>query len=237
MSKSAVARLSALLGTRILETRDAFGDDEVLVAPSDWLETAKLVFGDPEIACDHFGDLTAIDYPEREPDGPRFDVVVRARSTTKRHRIAVRTRVADGAELDSVSHVWHGANWAEREVFDMFGIRFRGHTDLRRILMYEEFVGHPLRKDYPIDRAQPLVPYREVEGIHKLAPFGIEEGQPFGRVRWDDRLAGDDKQVSPTLAKLAGQRRALSDSEIAATQARELEAKLAAAAAEPKAGE
>lgn len=237
MSKSVVARLSALLGSRVLGTRDAFGDDEVLVAPADWLAAADLVRGDAEIACDHFGDLTAIDYPEREPDEPRFEVVVRVRSTTKRHRIAVRTRVADGGELDSLAHVWLGANWAEREVYDMFGIRFRGHPDLRRILMYEEFVGHPLRKDYPIDRAQPLVPYREVEGIHKLAPFGIEEGQPFGRVRWDDRLAGDDKQVSPTLAKLAGQRRALSDSDIAAAQARELEAKLAQAAAEPKAGE
>jgi NADH-quinone oxidoreductase subunit C len=241
MSKAAVARLTALLGARVLETRDAFGDDEIRVAPGDWLAAAQFVRGEAELACDHFGDLTAVDYPEREPDEPRFEVVFRARSTAKRHRIAVRTRVADGAELDSLAHVWLGANWAEREVYDMFGLRFRGHPDLRRILMYEEFVGHPLRKDYPIDRAQPLVPYREVEGIHKLAPFGIEEGQPFGRVRWDDRLAGDDKQVSPSLAKLGGQRRALSDSEIAAQQSRELDAKVAAAAAEaaaaPKAGE
>ena len=93
--------------------------------------------------------------------------------------------------------------------------------------MYEEFVGHPLRKDYPIDRAQPLVPYREVEGVFKLPPFGIEEGQPFSRVRWDDRLQGGDRQVSPSIALQQEQRRALSDSEAAAEQDRRLAEKRA----------
>ena len=85
----------------------------------------------------------------------------------------------------------------------MFGIKFKGHPDLRRILLYEEFVGHPLRKDYPIDKAQPLVPYREVSEIDKLAPFGIEEGQPFARIDWESRLAGRDEQVSPAIGVAA----------------------------------
>src|SRR5262249_46488901 len=75
--------------------------------------------------------------------------------------------------------VWSGANWFERETFDLMGIIFTGHPDLRRILLYPEFVGHPLRKDYPADKAQPLVPFRE--GYEKLPPFDQFEGMSFGR--------------------------------------------------------
>ena len=216
MSKAAVARLEALLGAKILAKDDFRGDDEVLVADSDWLAVATAARRDAELAMDHFIDLTAIDFPEREPDEPRFDVLLSVRSSKTNQRIRLRTRVADGRSVASVVSLWAGANWAEREVFDMFGIRFEGHPDLRRILMYDEFVGHPLRKDYPIDRAQPLVEYREVDGVHKLPPFGIEEGQPFSRIRWEDRLRGE-AQVSPSIALQQGQRRALSDSAIAAT--------------------
>ena len=85
-----------------------------------------------------------------------------------------------GAEIDSLVPVWKGADWFERETFDMMGIVFRGHPDLRRILMYPEFVGHPLRKDYPADKIQPLVPFREGT-LGKLPPFGPDEGMSFGR--------------------------------------------------------
>jgi NADH-quinone oxidoreductase subunit C len=72
-------------------------------------------------------------------------------------------------------------NWLEREAWDMFGVKFRGHPDLRRILMYPEFEGFPLRKDYPADRIQPLISYREEPNTGKLPPFGADEGMPFGR--------------------------------------------------------
>ena len=156
---------------------------------------------------------SVIDYPERE--SARFDIVLMTRSSVTGARIRVRTRVKDGEEPGTLSGIWSGANWAEREVWDMFGIKFNGHPDLRRILLYEEFVGHPLRKDYPIDKAQPLVPYREVDDIDKLPPFGIEEGQPFARIDWESRLAGGDNQVSPAIGVQQGQRRTLSDSEAA----------------------
>jgi NADH-quinone oxidoreductase subunit C len=236
MSKAAVARLQSLLGDRVLATSDFRGDDEITVAPASWLEVAKLLKEDPELAFDHFGDLTAVDYPEREPDGPRFDVLLSMRSLSKRHRIRVRTRIADGEKLATLSAVWAGANWAEREVWDMFGIEFAEHPDLRRILLYEEFEGHPLRKDYPIDRVQPLVPYRDVADVRKLAPFGIEEGQPFARINWEERLAGRDEQVSPAIAVQMGQKRTLSDSEIAESQQEQLRASAPTPEA-PEAGE
>ncbi len=226
MSQAVVDRLTEALGPRVLETSDAFGDYEVVVAASDWVELAKLMRHDDALQMDHFIDLTAVDYPERA--SARFDVVLMLRSSVTGARIRARTYVKDGESLETVSGIWAGANWAEREVWDMFGIPFEGHPDLRRILMYDEFVGYPLRKDYPIDKAQPLVPYRDVDDVAKLPPFGIEEGQPFARIDWESRLAGRDNQVSPAIGVQQGQRRALSDSEAA----QRIQARIAARMAE-----
>ena len=140
MSKKVVERLKAELKTKILETSDFRGDETVVVAPADWKATAELLRNDPECAMDHFVDLTAVDYPERPLSAqkqPRFDVILFVRSMAKKHRVRVKTRIEDGQSLASLITVWEGANWSEREVFDMFGIRFEGHPDLRRILMYD----------------------------------------------------------------------------------------------------
>ena len=92
------------------------------------------------------------------PGPARFVVVYHLFSLPLKHRLRLEVPVEEAdAELDSVTFLWAGANWLEREVWDMFGIRFRGHPKLKRILMYEEFVGHPLRKDYPVNRRQPLI--------------------------------------------------------------------------------
>ena len=93
------------------------------------------------------------------PPGPaRFVVVYHLFSLPLKHRLRLEVPVEEAdAEVDSLTSLWAGANWLEREVWDMFGIRFRGHPNLKRILMYEEFVGHPLRKDYPVNQRQPLI--------------------------------------------------------------------------------
>jgi NADH-quinone oxidoreductase subunit C len=92
------------------------------------------------------------------PRGTRFAVVYHFFSTTHKHRLRLVVPVPQSApEVETVSDLWPGANWLEREVWDMFGIGFRGHPDLRRILMYDEFEGHPLRKDYPVKKRQPLI--------------------------------------------------------------------------------
>jgi len=209
MSKKVLARLQKRFADKILAVDSFRGDDEALVSPSDWLEIALFLRDDPECAMNHFIDLTAADYPEREPELPRLDVILFVRSLGKNQRVRLKTRVPAGAELESLTPVWLGANWTERECYDMFGVRFRNHPDLRRILLYEEFVGYPLLKDYPINKTQPLIPYREV-GPSKLAPFGPDEGNPFGRIDWLARMSGRNLQVSPAIAVQQGQRPALS---------------------------
>lgn len=210
MSIAEVEVLRELLGERLLGSSSFRGDETVRVAAGDWFAAATLLRDEPRLRMNHFIDLTAVDYPEREE---RFDLCLFLRSHLTNRRIRLVTSVAEGQSVDSLCPLWSGANWAEREVYDMFGVRFRGHPDLRRILLYEEFEGHPLRKDYPIDRTQPLVPYREVEDIGKLPPFGLEEGQPWSRIQWGERLQGRDRQVSPAIALQTGQRRALTQSD------------------------
>jgi NADH-quinone oxidoreductase subunit C len=92
------------------------------------------------------------------PGASRFAVVYHFYSLQHKHRLRLVILVDEAdAEVDSLTALWAGASWLEREVWDMFGIRFRGHPDLSRILMYEQFEGHPLRKDYPVDKRQPLI--------------------------------------------------------------------------------
>ena len=92
--------------------------------------------------------ITCVDW---HPQDPRFEVVYLLQNTTSWERLKLKVRVGgDQPEIDSVTSVWRGANWFEREIYDMFGVRFRNHPDLKRILMPEDWVGHPLRKDYPV---------------------------------------------------------------------------------------
>jgi NADH-quinone oxidoreductase subunit C len=97
--------------------------------------------------------------PPRGPH-PRFAVVYHLTSTTRLHRLRIKCRVPeDDPTIASLTPVWPGANWLERETYDLYGIQFIGHPDLRRIYLYEEFVGHPLRKDYGKWDEQPIQPY------------------------------------------------------------------------------
>lgn len=189
MSKKVVEILKDKFGAAILESHAQFGDDTVVVEPSRWREIALFLRDDPRLAFNMFTDLCGVDYLSINAD-PRFEVVCHLRSMNHAHRIRIKARVGDaegeGAEIDSLVPVWRGADWFERETFDLMGIVFHGHPDLRRLLLYPEFVGHPLRKDYPADKIQPLVPFRE--GANgKLAPFSSDEGMSFGRQTHDYR--------------------------------------------------
>jgi len=188
VSQLVLDRLKERFGPAILETHSDFGDDTAVIDPKAWKAVCQFVRDEPALDFDMPIDLCGVDYPNRSATG-RMEVVMHLYSVSKRHRIRLKARVGDedmdGAELDSVTAIWPGMNWLEREVWDMSGVRFRGHPDLRRILMYPEFEGHPLQRTYPADRTQPLVEYRTEEEaglpLHKLEPFGPDEGMSFGR--------------------------------------------------------
>ncbi len=152
--------LGERFGAAIVATHAHRGDHTAVVTRDAILDVLRFCRDDDRLACAMLSDLTAVDYlkfPGRE-DGPRFEVVYQLYSLVHNHRLCLKVRVdEDDAVVPTAVSLWPIANWLEREVWDMFGIRFAGHPDLRRLLLYEEFSGHPLRKDYPITRRQPLI--------------------------------------------------------------------------------
>jgi len=166
----------------VISTHNQHGDETVIVKPEAWFKIHQFLREDARTAIDMLTDLTVVDFPDRDP---RFEIVTHVYSLEKGHRLRLKTAVGDedaeDADVASLTAIWASANWMEREAFDMFGVNFTGHPDLRRILLYPEFEGYPLRKDYPADKIQPLVPFREVDTNEKVAPFGPGEGMSFGR--------------------------------------------------------
>jgi len=149
-----LSRVLAVLGDKVLGFHDRLGDDTVVIRAEDVVLVARTLRDEPTLQFDFLMDQTAVDWPEEEP---RFELVYHFFSTKYFHRLRLKFRVpAQDPSCDSLAPLWGSADWMEREVFDMVGIRFRGHPDLRRILLYDEFEGHPLRKDYPKEAAQPL---------------------------------------------------------------------------------
>lgn len=133
------------------------GDETAVVKKEKLLEIGA--FLKQELGFDFLMDLTAADYLPREP---RFELVCHLYSSKHNYRLRLKCPVSgDDATVDSLTPLWAGANWFEREVYDMFGIKFNGHPDLRRILMYEGFEGHPLKKDYPLKKRQPRLPHKD----------------------------------------------------------------------------
>jgi NADH-quinone oxidoreductase subunit C len=144
-------------GESIIETHSRVGDDTVIIRPQALIPVCTFLKQDPDLDYNFLMDLTAVDYL-RFNQKPRFEVVYHFFSLAKKHRVRIKVPTeGKNPELDSIVSLWPGADWYEREVWDMFGIKFRGHPNLKRILLYEEFQGHPLRKDYPIQKRQPLI--------------------------------------------------------------------------------
>ena len=145
-AQQTLALLAERLGSRFLGTRQDRGEWTGWVELSAWVEAAS--FLKHESAFNVLSDLTAVDYLDRNP---RFDLSIIVTSFADRASLRLKTMVSeDDCCAATLSQVWGGANWYEREVFDLFGIRFDQHPSLRRILLPADYQGHPLRKDYPV---------------------------------------------------------------------------------------
>ncbi len=137
---------------------DQQGDPLVYIKREAVSKVLKALKEDAGLSFDVLMDLFAVDYLHWEEKADRFEIIYNLFSSTKLHRLFVKVAVPEREpSLDSVASVWPAADWFEREVWDMFGVSFKGHPNLKRILMYEEFKGHALRKDYLYNKRQPLI--------------------------------------------------------------------------------
>ena len=175
------------------------GEIELRVNPADVPQVLTLLRGDRQAAFNQLIDLTAVDYPERES---RFDVVYQLLSMDNNMRMRLVAAVAAGQAVPSVTGLFMAANWAEREVWDMFGIFFAGHPDLRRLLTDYGFEGHPLRKDFPLtghvevryDDNQRRVVNEPVHLVQEFRDFDFLSPWEGMQTQIADKPAGDDAE-------------------------------------------
>ena len=144
-----IDKIKNKFGDAITETVATYGQKIVRVKKDRYHELCQFLREDADGAFDMLTDLTAMHHPDKT--GEEFEVVALLYSTTRNERLRVKTAIGDGEEAASLTDIWEGANWMERETYDMFGVKFNGHPDLRRILLPEDWPGFPLRKEYPIE--------------------------------------------------------------------------------------
>ena len=185
MAQSVLDTLKSKLDDALDGTESAYGDEVAVVKAARLFDVARFLRDDPAMAFDAPVFVTCTDLLHWQPvepphalalpgarppyDGvsPRFEVCYQLRSSTHKRRIRLKILVTEAKPtLPSLTPLWAGFDWQERETFDMYGIRFEGHPDLRRIYLYDEFVGYPLRKDYPKEKRQPLVRRDDLVGDH-----------------------------------------------------------------------
>ncbi len=158
MAKKVLDALTKKFGDAILATSGELGDEVAHVKPGKLIDVATFLRDDDKMQFDAPVFVTCIDrFGTDEGQSARFEVCYQLRSTVHHHRIRLKIAATEKSpKVKSLAGLWPGFLWQERETYDMYGIEFDGHPDLRRIYLYDEFVGYPLRKDYPKDKRQPL---------------------------------------------------------------------------------
>lgn len=163
--------LQEKLPVPIVVSHDWRGDVTIVVAPESLPAVATFVADDPELGMDVLVDCTAVDLL---PKTPRFEVVYHFLNYETSLRLRVKVALSEAKPVvPTLSGAFKSANWMEREVYDLYGILFEGHPDLRRILLYPEFEGHPLRKDYAKEHEQPRVELRSHRHWKEPPPEGV----------------------------------------------------------------
>lgn len=188
------ANLEAALGARAVSLVEAVGELTLVVKASDYLEVAKQLRDDRSLGFEQLIDLCGVDYQtygDGAYDGPRFAAVLHLLSVANNWRLRVRVFASDDdlPIVPSVVDIWNSANWYEREAFDLYGIVFEGHPDLRRILTDYGFIGHPFRKDFPVFGYVEMR-YDPQEKRVVYQPVTIEPREITPRVIREDRYGG-----------------------------------------------
>ncbi|MCU0932883.1 MAG: NADH-quinone oxidoreductase subunit C [Thiobacillaceae bacterium] len=189
-----LARIEDALGDKLVASRIALGELTIEVNAEDWVEVAFALRDEPALAFDLMMDLCGVDYSAYKDgarEGARFAVVLHLLSVVKNHRLRVRTFCADDElpMLASLIDVWPAVNWFEREAFDLFGIVFEGHPDLRRILTDYGFIGHPFRKDFPISGHVEMRYDPELKRV-VYQPVSIDPREVTPRIVREDNYGG-----------------------------------------------
>jgi NADH-quinone oxidoreductase subunit C len=187
-------QIGAIFGERVVELKHALGELTLTVRAADYLDVATTLRDHPELKFEQLIDLCGVDYSSYRDgthEGPRYAVVSHLMSITKNWRLRLKVFAVDDDFpcVASVTPVWNSANWFEREAFDMYGVIFDGHDDLRRILTDYGFIGHPMRKDFPVsghvemryDAEQKRVVYQ---------PVTIEPREITPRIIREDKYGG-----------------------------------------------
>ncbi len=188
------AKITAAQPGAIIETNLAYGELTLTIARDRWLDVVKTLRDGPDFLFVNFIDVTAADYPEREQ---RFDVVAHLLSPKHNLRVRLKTLTDEETPVASLTALYPAADWYERETYDLFGVTFSGHPDLRRIMTDYGFDGHPLRKDFPMtgfvevryDDEQKRVVYDPVRLVQEYRQFDFLS--PWEGVQYD--LPGDEK--------------------------------------------
>ena len=188
------ANLEAAFGGRLSSVTEALGELTIVVKATDYLDVAKRLRDDPTLAFEQLIDLCGVDYQtygEGAYDGPRFAAVLHLLSIKHNWRLRVRVFAPhdDMPIVPSVVDVWNSVNWYEREAFDLYGLVFDGHPDLRRILTDYGFIGHPFRKDFPVSGYVEMR-YDPEEKRVVYQPVTIEPREITPRVIREDRYGG-----------------------------------------------
>lgn len=153
-----IKKLKEKFPNAVLEVKTFRGEVTVTVHKKDVYEICKFLYSDPDLQYQMLVDLCGVDF---FPESPRFEVVYLLYSMKNQQRLRMKIKVGESESVSSVESIWKAANWLEREVYDLFGIPFDNHPDLRRILLWDGYEGHPLRKDFPVegpDFDKPFVP-------------------------------------------------------------------------------
>lgn len=179
MDSITLKKVAAKFGADV-QAQHVGGDDVLVVKRADLVKVATFLRDDAELAYNLLVDLGGVDYltfPTPQP--ARFAVAYQFLSMTHKHRVRIKVFAHANEEIPTLFPLWKSADWLEREVYDQYGLKFAGHPNMTRILNHHEFVGHPLRKDYPIRKRQVLSTAATLEDqmLARLATNGIEIGR------------------------------------------------------------